>query len=82
MVGDHLTSKGVKNSMKTKIVNALTALSGVASVAAYNATYVADDVDDIVIDGLGAFLVVLVSFATLIGLVFLARRMGWKGFGK
>ena len=64
--------------MKTKIVNALTAIGSMASVAAYTPTYVADDVDDIVIDGLGTFLVVLVSFATLIGLVFLARRAGWK----
>lgn len=65
--------------MKQKIVDALTAVAGVASVAAYTPTYVSDDVDDIVIDGLGTFAVVLVSFATLIGLVFLGRKSGLIG---
>lgn len=64
--------------MKQKIVDALTAVAGVASIAAYNATYVADDADDIIIDGLGAFLVVIVSFATLIGLIWLGKKAGIK----
>jgi len=37
----------------------------------YNATYAADDLAPIVIDGLSAVLVVAVTFATLIGLVIL-----------
>ena len=37
----------------------------------YNGTYNADDLAPIVIDGLSAFLVVGVTFATLIGLVVL-----------
>ena len=40
---------------------------------AYNATYVAADSDDIVIDLLGTVLVVLVGFGAIIGLVMLYR---------